>query len=295
MESDLHVYPVDAKAVRQYLSHQQDSSLHSKQAKVRASHAMLKSQRKSRARNAVPRDRLRIVPSSQSQMLSDDVEALDGSQGVVHAEPLEDPTTQPENVYTVAGTSFPTNLNLVAPTQYAASSGSEAESPANTESEEAAPASDDSRGSSGRPCTGPVRHTDTDDCVAKKAMAQALQAERDVMSVDSNIDTTSKHISSVEQWEEDEHDTIKKDLTRKFHALDRLLRKQDRLLDTTDRRITNGDQIASSKIKLFKNDEIQHVESIINRAEKLESEVSRVLPLLSCGIITVGHNLCVAG
>eukprot|EP00960_Hanusia_phi_P038770 753587-Hanusia_phi.AAC.1 len=272
LQSDLFVYPVNAKSVRQYLNHQQANVLHSKQATGRVSHAMLKTQRKSRVRNSVQHGaQMRVVPASQSQMLSDDVEALDGSKGIVHAEPLEDPTMEPENVYTVAGTSFPTNLNLVAPTQYSASSQGQADE-AQSNAGASPPPPDSSNGSGGRPCEGPVRHTDTDDCVAKKAMAQALQAEKDVMSVDSNIDETSKHISSVERWEEDEHDTIKKDLTRKFHALDRLLRKQDRLLDRTDRRITNGDQVASSKVKLFKNDEIQHVESIINRAERLESE-----------------------
>ena len=61
---------------------------------------------------------MNVVPTSQSTKLSEDTDDLDGSMGVVHSEPLEDATMTPENQYTVEGTSFPTQVTVMAPNTY---------------------------------------------------------------------------------------------------------------------------------------------------------------------------------
>lgn len=47
-------------------------------------------------------------------------------------------------------------------------------------------------GSGEKPCMGPVTHTDSPGCVARKAMAQALQAERDVANVNGQLTGQAK-------------------------------------------------------------------------------------------------------
>jgi hypothetical protein len=59
---------------------------------------------------------MNIVPASESQSLSEDSEALDGSVGLVHADALEDPTMQPENSYTLTGTAY--NQDVTMPAKY---------------------------------------------------------------------------------------------------------------------------------------------------------------------------------
>jgi hypothetical protein len=59
---------------------------------------------------------MNMVPASQSQSLSEDSEALDGSVGMVHADALEDPTMQPENSYTLTGTAY--NQDVTMPAKY---------------------------------------------------------------------------------------------------------------------------------------------------------------------------------
>lgn len=61
---------------------------------------------------------MNMVPNSQSQKLSEDTDALDGSTGMVQAEPLEDPTAKPENMYTAVGTAFPTQVTVSASPNY---------------------------------------------------------------------------------------------------------------------------------------------------------------------------------
>ena len=71
------------------------------------------------AQRAAPQPaQMNVVPTSQSTELSEDTDDLDGSMGVVHSEPLEDATMAPENQYTVEGTSFPTQVTVMAPNTY---------------------------------------------------------------------------------------------------------------------------------------------------------------------------------
>jgi hypothetical protein len=76
----------------------------------------------------------------------------------------------PENEYTVTGTSYATSATLPAiqTPAYTAATGTES-----LDEEEDVQADADKP--KPPPCTGPVRHSDSPECVAKKAMAQALQ------------------------------------------------------------------------------------------------------------------------
>jgi hypothetical protein len=163
---------------------------------------------------------MNVVPTSESTKLSQDTDDLDGSLGVVHSAPLVDPTVSPENEYTVEGTSFPTAVTVMAPTSYLPAgegqvpsllaptqqiaSGSTEEMAAAPTEQMAAARTQSLYGLGGRdddlegvykvqgmvkpvPCDGPIQHSDTPLCVAKKAMAQALQAEKDVIAAHEKI------------------------------------------------------------------------------------------------------------
>jgi hypothetical protein len=49
------------------------------------------------------------------------------------------------------------------------------------------------------PCDGPIQHSDTPLCVAKKAMAQALQAEKDVIAAHEKITQQKDRITRLDQ------------------------------------------------------------------------------------------------
>ena len=170
----LAMYPVDEAAVNAYLHHQGRKGalgLHSSHrvtaarghAGLREHSAMVRLHRKARAQHAA----MRVVPGSQSQKLSEDTDDLEGSISVVHAAPLEDPTMRPENQYTVEGTSFPTHVSVVQPTEYSFD-GAKDSPPPPPPAANAAVAGEKEKSK----CEGPVQHLDSDDCVAKKALAQ---------------------------------------------------------------------------------------------------------------------------
>ena len=48
------------------------------------------------------------------------------------------------------------------------------------------------------PCDGPIKHSDTPLCVAKKAMAQALQAEKDVIAAHEKIAQQKERITRLD-------------------------------------------------------------------------------------------------
>lgn len=184
---------------------------------------------------------MNVVPNSQSTKLSDDTDDLDGSMGVVHSEPLEDATMAPENQYTVEGTSFPTQVTVMAPNSYLPVGQGEQPSimagvptgygqvttpmmaqtqqmsaAAQSQEESAAGRTQSLYGMGGRddplegiykfgvnikpiPCDGPIQHEDTPLCVAKKAMAQALQAEKDVIAAHEKIAQQKDRITRLDQ------------------------------------------------------------------------------------------------
>jgi len=228
---------------------------------------------------------MRVVPASQSQKLSDDTDDLDGSTSVVHAEPLEDPTMKPENQYTVEGTSFPSRVSVVQPTEYSFDGATEAPPTA-----AAAGASQLAQAGTGTsqlseakekpPCEGPVRHLDDDGCVSKKALAQALQAEKDVQLVNSRTEWVKQHTTKTRDWEDDRSDSLEKQLDARFRKAEHEVRTQGRALDTTDRKIKNGDDISMQKIEQFQAREANDMKSVINRIEALEEE-ARVIPKMT--------------
>jgi len=284
--AELAMYPVDSSAVNAYLQHQghmggafahREGAVHSAsnvQRALRTHNAMLRLHRKST--HPSKRAAMRVVPASQSQKLSDDTDDLDGSTSVVHAEPLEDPTMKPENQYTVEGTSFPSHVSVVQPTEYSFDGAPEAPAPTAA----AAGASQLSEAKEKPKCEGPVRHLDDDDCVSKKALAQALQAEKDVQLVNSRTEWVKQHTTKTRDWEDERSDSLEKQLDAQFRKAEHEVRTQGRALDTTDRRIKNGDDISMQKIEQFQAREANDMKAVIDRIEALEEE-AQVIPKMT--------------
>jgi hypothetical protein len=55
------------------------------------------------------------------------------------------------------------------------------------------------------------------------------------------------------------------------------VRVQGRTLDTTERKIKNGDEISMQKIEQFQTHEAQDMKSVMERVEALEEEI-KVIP-----------------
>ena len=58
------------------------------------------------------------------------------------------------------------------------------------------------------------------------------------------------------------------------------VRVQGRALDTTERKIKNGDEISMQKIEQFQAHEAQDMKSVMQRAEALEEEIN-VIPKMT--------------
>ena len=278
----LAMYPVDASAVNAYLRHQGHKgalSLHYGRS-TGASHGAGHTQRALASHSAMVRlhrkhvaTAMRVVPRSQSQKLSEDTDDLDGSTSVVHAEPLEDPTMKPENQYTVEGTSFPTHVSVVQPTEYSFDGAKDAPPPPPSPAEEAA-----EEAAKEKPkCEGPVRHLDDDDCVSKKALAQALQGEKDVQRVNGRTEWVKKQATSTRDWERARSESLDKSLSASFDKAQHEVRVQGRALDTTERKVKNGDNISMQKVEQFEHREAHDMKAVLERIEALEEEVA-VIP-----------------
>ena len=292
---ELAMYPVDAKAVNAYLRHQgrhlgetggdSDAAHRAKgvQRALRSHTAMVRLHRKQHSGGSSAA--MRVVPASQSQKLSEDTDDLDGSTSVVHAEPLEDPTMKPENQYTVEGTSFPSHVRVVQPTEYSfdGASGAPASVAAGASASQLASGAGTSQLAGAKekpPCEGPVRHLDDDGCVSKKALAQALQSEKDVQLVNARTEWVKKHTTKTRDWEDERSDSLEKQLDDKFRKAEHEVRVQGRALDTTDRRIKNGDDISMQKIEQFQHREANDMKAVVNRIAALEEE-ARVIPKMT--------------
>jgi len=218
---------------------------------------------------------MRVVPTGQSQKLSEDTDDLDGSTSVVHGEPLEDPTMKPENQYIVEGTSFPTHVSVVQPTEYSFDGAKDAPPPP---ADAAAPSQLAAKETP--KCEGPVRWEDSEDCVSKKALAQALQSEKDVQLVNSRTEWVKRKTTSTRDWEEERSDSLEKHLDGEFRKAAHEVRTQGRALDTTDRKIKNGDDISVQKVEQFQAQEAQDMKAVLNREQALEEEVE-VIPKMT--------------
>jgi len=252
---------------------------------------------------------MHVVPSSQSTKLSEDTDDLDGSMGVVHSEPLEDATMAPENQYTVEGTSFPTQVTVMSPNTYlpvaqgqqAAMVGGvptgygDVTTPTAPQMQQMAqqPQEDTDAaqtqslyGMGGRddpmegvykfgmkvqpiPCDGPIKHSDTPLCVAKKAMAQALQAEKDVIAAHEKIAQQKDRISRLDQSYHEHYEAMQ----LKFEALVKSLRAriadQKRRLLAETRRITTGDNVSLQKVAQARETEMRDWQALNRRLNQV--------------------------
>ena len=263
---------------------------------------------------------MNVVPGAESTKLSDDTDDLDGSMGVVHSEPLEDATMPPENTYTVAGTSFPTQVTVMQPSSYlpvgqdqqlssvgalptgyggvvttptmaqtrmaalATSVGGGATSEGRTQSLYGMGGRDDPLEGTYKlgvtikpvPCDGPIQHSDTPLCVAKKAMAQALQAEKDVIAAHEKIAQQKSRITRLDQSYHEHYLAMQ----TKFEALVKSLRQriadQKRRLLAESRRITTGDNVALQKVAQARENEMNDWQALNRRLNQLAVTVALV-------------------
>ena len=263
---------------------------------------------------------MNVVPGAESTKLSDDTDDLDGSMGVVHSEPLEDATMPPENTYTVAGTSFPTQVTVMQPSSYLpvgqgqqlssvgalpTGYGGVVRMPPEAQTRKASlatsvwgGATSEGRtqslyGMGGRddplegtyklgvtikpvPCDGPIQHSDTPLCVAKKAMAQALQAEKDVIAAHEKIAQQKSRITRLDQSYHEHYLAMQ----TKFEALVKSLRQriadQKRRLLAESRRITTGDNVALQKVAQARENEMNDWQALNRRLNQLAVTVALV-------------------
>jgi len=253
---------------------------------------------------------MNVVPTSQSTKLSEDTDDLDGSMGVVHSEPLEDATMAPENQYTVEGTSFPTQVTVMSPNTYLPVAGGQqaamvggvptgyggvttpmqqmAQQP---QEDKDAAQTQSLYGLGGRddpmegvykvegsvqpiPCDGPIKHSDTPLCVAKKAMAQALQAEKDVIAAHEKIAQQKDRITRLDQSYHEHYQAMQ----MKFEALVKSLRKriadQKRRLLAETRRITTGDNVSLQKVAQARENEMRDWQALNRRLNQLSVTIA---------------------
>jgi len=263
---------------------------------------------------------MNVVPTSMSTKLSEDTDDLDGSMGVVHSEPLEDATMAPENQYTVEGTSFPTQVTVMAPNTYlpvnqgqqptmvagVPTGYGDVTTPMMAQTQQmaatAAPRQQQERrvgrtqslyGMGGRddplegvykvegtvkpvPCDGPIQHSDTPLCVAKKAMAQALQAEKDVIAAHEKIAQQKDRITRLDQSYHQHYLAMQ----TKFEALVKSLRQrvadQKRRLLAETRRITTGDNVSLQKVAQARENEMRDWQALNRRLNQLSVTIALV-------------------
>lgn len=247
-----------------------------------------------------------IVPWSQSQGLSEDTDELDGSTGVVHAEPLEDSTVRPENQYQVSGTAFdargrlPANYIPVEPgSQESLVGGPQvggvpvgspnfyAKSRQQTlrqQSLEGGEGGEDPFEGEYKlkghirpvPCDGPVKGTDTPLCVARKAMGQALQAEKDVIAAHEKQSEQKGRLGRLNMMYKQKYESLKQRFEETVKALREKIEAQKRRVQSDSRRITTGDNVSLQKIAEARGTELNDWASLNRRLNQLEVRLAIV-------------------
>mmetsp|Transcript_16957 Transcript_16957/g.33944 ORF Transcript_16957/g.33944 Transcript_16957/m.33944 type:complete len:436 (-) Transcript_16957:59-1366(-) len=271
LSTTLHMFPVDEKAVRRYLEHTTGSDGNAKEAHAVTLHVQ-KQQAQRRLHSKVERlkaasAKLHLVPRRSSEMLSEDTEDLDGSQGVVHAASLEDPTLKPENAYTVAGTTYPTQVSLTNTPTYKYVGSGEGSNPASPSSAQSL--EEEEEEGKGPKCEGPVRHGDSPGCVAKKAMAQALQAEKDVIAAHEKIQVQKDRVSRLDQSYQHKYRVMEERFEVLVKGLRAKLAEQKKRLLAESRRITTGDNTSLQKVAQARKNEESDWESLNRRLNQL--------------------------
>uniref|UniRef100_A0A6T8IEQ7 Uncharacterized protein n=2 Tax=Hemiselmis andersenii TaxID=464988 RepID=A0A6T8IEQ7_HEMAN len=250
-----------------------------------------------------------IVPASESQSLSQDTDELDGSSAVVHAAPLLDPTVRPENSYSIAGTAFGTKGTL--PARYypvdkgsrddilggaVAANGVPMGSPnmymksrqqtlrqqqgQSLYSEESDDPFEGTYKFKGHvrpvPCDGPIKGTDTPLCVARKAMSQALQAEKDVIAAHEKEGEQKNRLSRLNTMYAERYAALKARFESTVKALREQLATQKRRVLSDSRRITTGDNLSLQKIAQARKTELNDWASLNRRLNQLEVTLALV-------------------
>jgi len=126
----------------------------------------------------------------------------------------------------------------------------------------------------GQPCSGPVTHTDSPECVAKKALSQALQAEKDVDSVRGEIGEQRDRNKNMMTWVSRTHDALSKEMDKKFDELSAMFDRNNRRVDAQGRQITTGDMNAQGRESAFAIREAKDMKQVSNRINRMNSEVT---------------------
>jgi hypothetical protein len=227
---------------------------------------------------------------AQAAPMSQDAQGLDGSTGMVSAMPLDDPTLTPADSYTVHGTAFPSSVGVVAPVYAygapaspqpmvaaAASAGREQQLAAIDPVE-----SDDPLENRYKvqgvirpiPCDGPVQHGDTPLCVARKAMAQALQAEKDVIAAHERVAEQSSRLTRMDQSYQERYRELEARFASAVQGLRAELAAQRQRILAETRRITTGDNLSLQRIAAIRKEELADWAALSDRVNELQVQVA---------------------
>ena len=234
-----------------------------------------------------------LAAARTQSLWQSDSAALDGATGTVSAQPLEDPTLAPANAYTVQGTAYSRSVEAVAPPAYsfAGADGAPAE-PAAAEPAAAAAAgpaaeqqlaevdvADSDDPLEGRykvqgvirpiPCDGPVRHGDTPLCVARKAMAQALQAEKDVIAAHERVAEQASRLTRMDTAYHERYAALTARFATAVKGLKDELRAQRRRILAETRRIGTGDNLSLQRVAQARKEELRDWAAISDRVNEL--------------------------
>ena len=176
---------------------------------------------------------------------------------------------KPQNVYVIHGTTYPKSVQQVAPPIYTMVS-----PPASADT--AASGSEDVKSKSASDCEGPVRHSDTPMCVARKALAQALQAEADVATVDSAAADGRRRAGKLQRWERAQHQALSDDMDKAFDKIGTALDEERRRISNEERQTDGGDREVKLKTDLARRREGTDFAEIRRRINEIALEAPLV-------------------
>jgi hypothetical protein len=113
-------------------------------------------------------------------------------------------------------------------------------------------------------------------CVAKKALAQALQAERDVASVDSAAIRDRRRTAILQQWERKRHSALSQAMDHDFGAISDDLDRERRRIGDVERRTDSGDREVGLKADVASRREKSDLGGLRLRIKNLAKQASLV-------------------
>ena len=125
-----------------------------------------------------------------------------------------------------------------------------------------------------RPCQGPVTHTDSPRCVARKAMAQALQAEHDSQLIGKIIKGHTDETNRFRKWEHGTHDTLAGEMNEDFKKLDEEAERVGIQIDAQGRQLEVGDMTSDKRSTQLAQREANDMSQVSLRIHELNHQLT---------------------